>query len=86
MDVIKQLKQHSKIVRYSLRVSQKFMEQQYEVSNFNNDIASNYDFKFFKHKAKLLGNVAADRANGILRNTTISKPLKYLGNFWISLE
>ena len=47
---------------------------------------SNDDFKFFKRKAKLLGNVVADRANGILGNTTISKPLKYLGNFWISLE
>ena len=53
-------------MRYSLRVSQKFMEHQYEVSTFNNDIVSNDDFKFFKHKAKLLGNVAADRANGIL--------------------
>ena len=39
---------------------------------------------------KLLGNTvaqsAANAANGILRNTTIAVPLKYLSNFWRSLK
>ena len=36
--------------------------------------------------AKLFGNIEANGANGILRNTTIAVPLKYLSNFWRSLE
>ena len=39
-----------------------------------------------KNKAKLLGNTVKGGANGILRNATIAVLLKYLGNFWISLE
>ena len=38
-------------------------------------------FKFFECKAKLLGNTAANGANKILRNATISAPLKYIINF-----
>ena len=38
------------------------------------------------YKAKLLENTEADRANGILKNAAIVVPLKYLGNFWRSLE
>ena len=43
-------------------------------------------FQSFKYKPELLGNKVADGANGILRNTTIAVPLKYLSNFWRSLE
>ena len=57
-----------------------------EATNFNADIANNDNFKSFKYKAKLLGNTAADGPNGILRNATIAVPLKYLSNFWRSLE
>ena len=42
-----------------------------------------------KYKAKLLGNIIAlsnPNANGILKNATIAVPLKYLSNFWGSLE
>ena len=39
-----------------------------------------------KYKAKLLGNTEPDRANGVLKNATIAVPLKYLRNFWTSLE
>ena len=43
-----------------------------------------------KYKAKLFGNTvvqpAPNPANGILRYATIAVPLKYLSNFWRSLE
>ena len=43
-----------------------------------------------KYKAKLLGNTVAqpnpNQANEILRNATIAVLLKYLNNFWRSLE
>ena len=46
--------------------------------------------KSFKYKAKLLENTAAqpapNAANGIFKNATIAVPLKYLSNFWRSLE
>ena len=61
-----------------------------KVADFNNNIANTNDFKSFKYKAKLLGNTVAlptpDNANGILINATIVVPLKYLSNFWRSLE
>ena len=34
----------------------------------------------------ILENTATDEANGILRHTTIAVPVKYLSNFWKSLE
>ena len=37
-------------------------------------------------KAKLLGNIGADNKNGILKNATIALPLKFVSNFWRSLE
>ena len=48
-----------------------------EATNFHADIANTNDFKYFKYKAKLLGNAVADEANGILKNGTIAAPLKY---------
>ena len=58
-------------------------------NDFNVDIANTNNFKSRKYKAKLLGNTAAqadDAANGILKDATIAVPLKYLSNFWRSLE
>ena len=61
-----------------------------EATDFNADIANSDNFKSFKFKAKLLGNTIAQpnpsHANGILKNATIAVPLKYLSNFWRSLE
>ena len=61
-----------------------------EETNFNADIANANNFKSLEYKAKLLGNTVAqdglNHPNGILKNATISAPLKYLSNFWISLE
>ena len=61
-----------------------------EATNCNANIANDDDFKSFKDKVKLLGYTAAqpdpNAANGILRNAIIAVPLKYLRNFWRSLE
>ena len=40
----------------------------------------------FKHKANLIGNTVADGANRKKENVKIAVPLKYLSNFWRSLE
>ena len=57
-----------------------------EATNFNNDIANTNNFKSSEYKAKLLGNTVVRRSNGSIRNTTIVLSLKYLNNFWRSLE
>ena len=61
-----------------------------EETNFNADIANTNNFKSFKYKAKLLENTvyqpAPNQANGILKCATIAVSLKYLSNFWRSLE
>ena len=57
-----------------------------EATNFNLDIENNNDFKSFEYNPKLLGNTVVDGANGVLRNATIAVLLKYLSNFWRSLE
>ena len=38
------------------------------------------------YKAKLLEKTEADGANRVLKNTTVAVLLKYLSNFWRSLE
>ena len=40
----------------------------------------------FKYKVNLIGNTVADGANRKKRNVKIAVPLKYLSNFWKSLE
>ena len=57
-----------------------------EAANFNAYIANTNDFKSLKYESKLLENTEVDGADGILKNVTIAVPLKYLSNFWISLE
>ena len=56
-----------------------------EPTKFNKDIANTNNFKSFKDKAKLLGNIvaqpAANNNNGILKYAKIALPLKYLSNF-----
>ena len=39
-----------------------------------------------EYKANLLGNAGADNPNGILENATFAVSLKFLSNFWRSLE
>ena len=61
-----------------------------EVTNFNANIANTDNLKSFEYKAILFRNIDAQNdnnpANGILKNATIAVPLKYIGNFWRSLE
>ena len=38
------------------------------------------------YKAKLSENTETDRTNGILKNSTLAVPLKYLSNCWRSFE
>ena len=57
-----------------------------EATNFNADITNNIKLKSFEFKANLLGETEADGNNGILKNSTIAVPLKYLSNFWRSFE
>ena len=39
-------------------------------------------FKFLEYKIKLVGITAAD----VLKNATVTVPLKYVSHFWRSLE
>ena len=59
-------------------------------NTFNADIMYNNNSKSFDYKAKSLWSTviepALNQANGILKNATIAMPLKYLSNFWQSLE
>ena len=57
---------------------------------FYNNTANTENFKSFKYKAKLLQNrvaeLAPNAAKEFLRKATIDVPLKYLSDFWKSLE
>ena len=55
-------------------------------ANFNANALSSNNFKSLKYKTRLIRNTGADEANGILRSATIAVPLKYLRNFWRSIE
>ena len=57
-----------------------------EATDVNVNIANTNNFTFFMYKAKLLENTESDGANGILKNATTAVPLKYVSNFWRSLE
>ena len=61
-----------------------------EATNFNNNIENADNFKSFKYNAKLIQKAVAkptpNNSNGILKNTKIDMPLKYLTNFQKSLE
>ena len=57
-----------------------------ERTDFNNDLSNTDDFKSFMYQANLKENTEADGANGILKNVIIDVPIKYIINFWRSLE
>ena len=61
-----------------------------EGSNLDVDVANNSNFNSFEYKAKLIGKTVAqdplNYANGVLKNAAIAFRLKYLSNFWRSLE
>ena len=78
------------LIEYSSNYSKKTVSLWFYSNNFNINFANTNNFKYFKHKAKLLENTvahtAANAANGMLRNATIAVTLKYLSNFWRSRE
>ena len=61
-----------------------------EATDFNGNIVNVIKVvKYFKYKAKLLGNAVAmadNAANGILKNASTTVPFNFLSKFWISLE
>ena len=57
-----------------------------EITDFNVDIANDNKFKSFKYKEKSIKKHWAKGANGVSRNVSIVVPLKYLINFWRTLE
>ena len=61
-----------------------------EATDFDNNAVNTNKFKFFKDKAKLLGNPVVqptlNQANGSLENATITVLVKYLTIFWRSLQ
>ena len=79
------------VVEYSPNYSETIRSLQfYSKNDFNADIANTDNFKSFEYKTNLSENTenqtAPNQANGILKNATIILPLKYLSNFWRSLE
>ena len=69
---------------YSDTTDSSWLYSKDEANNFNADIEDTNNFKSFKYKTKLIESTAA--ANGILENGTLAVPLKYLSNYWRSLE
>ena len=52
----------------------------------NADVTNDNNSSSFKYKANLIGNTDADGINRKKENVKIAVPLKYLHNFWRSLE
>ena len=52
----------------------------------NADVTNDNNASTFKYKANIIGNTDADGANTKKENVKIAGPLKYLSNFWRSLE
>ena len=52
----------------------------------NADVTNDDNAPSFKYKSNLIGNTVADGVNRKKENVKIAVPLKYLSNFWRSLE
>ena len=63
-----------------------FFYSKNEAVNFDNNIADNDNFKFFKYKTKLLGSTKFDEGNAILKKHYNFCPIKYLKNFGVHLK
>ena len=74
---------------YSEAIGVLWIYSKVEVTSFDDNIENIDHFKSFEYQAKLLGNKFAqftpNKGNGILKNTAIAVPLKYLRNYWRSL-
>ena len=56
------------------------------MNNGNISDVTTADSSSFKYKSIILGDLVAAGANGVLKNAKIVVPLKYLSNFFRSLE
>ena len=74
------------ISNYSETTGRLWFYSKDEATNLNVDIGNNNAFKSFNYKDKLLEDIVADDNHEILRNAAIAVPLKYVRNFWRSLE
>ena len=63
-----------------------FKRDEQNMNNENIADVTTADSSSFKYKSNILGNLAADVANGKLENAKLAVPLKYLGNFFRSLK
>ena len=78
MPIYRSLENSSK---YSYTTGSLWFYSKDEAFNCNTYIKNNKNFKYFKYKANLLQNAGTNGANGILRNGTMTVPLKYLSIF-----
>ena len=79
------IKSHKKPGLYPLSTRDTFGKTT-NLLRVNAGIVNNNAFESFKYIAKLLENAVVDGNNTILKNATIAVLLKYLRNFWRSLE
>ena len=73
-------------VNYSDALGSLWQFKRYEFSANDAELSAD-NSQSFKYKAALVGKTAdVDNGNSFLKNTKIVFPLKYLSNFWRSLE
>ena len=63
-----------------------FKRDEKNMSNWNPANASTANSTSFKYKSSLIGESIAVDGNRVLKDVKIAVPLKYLSNFWKSLE
>ena len=77
-------------LNYSKTTGSLWLYSKNEPINFNINTGKTDNLNSFKYKAKLLGNTvsqpAPNQINEILKNAAITVPLKYLSNFWRSIQ
>ena len=59
---------------------------QFKRDEINNNITNDDNAPSFKYKANVIGDTVADGANRRKEGVKIAVPIKYLSNFWRSLE
>ena len=59
---------------------------QFKRDEINNNIINDDNAPSFKYKANVIGDTVADGANRRKEGVKIAVPIKYLSNFWRSLE
>ena len=71
---------------YSETRGRRWLYSKDEAIIFSNNNANIDNFKYINYKAEVLENTEADGEHGISENAKITVTLKYLSNFWRSLE